>query len=250
MSGLEKAHTEKKALQIHKSAREDNRKRFEAQLDALHNKYVKQIIAHAKTAYPKDAASREKSIGSFEATMSKLVSALHRDLDATIKLNVIKSFTDGKRALGAAFNQVDEHAITAMLVTDRTLDAVKDFSQAQREGFKQVIMDAYDKGLDENRMAKEMREFADTETYKLERIARTESNKFSNRGRIAGYKDLEDRRDTEYEYEIVDAEDDRECDLCTSIADSGPYSLDEAMKALDGGTVHCNCRCNIVRVVK
>jgi SPP1 gp7 family putative phage head morphogenesis protein len=245
-----KAHTEKKALVLHKASRAENAARFKNSLGLINARFTRQVIALAKAQYPNDAAAKTKSVSAFETMIAQLVSQLHRDLDASVKEHAIKSFKDSKTALGAAFNHTDEHAISAALLTDKALDAVQDFTLAQREGFKAVIVEAFDKGLDERAMVKEMRNFAETETYRLERIARTESNKFANRGRFAGYKDLEKRRGEEYEYEWVGPEDERTSEICQDIKQDNPYDLGEIMKVTDGGEPHINCRHNVVRVVK
>jgi SPP1 gp7 family putative phage head morphogenesis protein len=242
--------SEKKSLELHKASRAENARRFKDSLEVIHAKFNREVIKAAKANFPKEKALRGKSLGAFEQTISSLILALHRDLDKSVKDHSIKSYADSKAAIGAVFNHSDEHAITAMLMTDGTLDAVKDFTLDQRAGFKQVILDAFEKGLDERKMAKEMRNYAEDETYKLARIARTESNKFANRGRFAGYKDLEQRRGEQYEYEWVGPDDDRTTEICADIKADNPYSLPDLMNVTDGGEPHINCRHNLVRVVE
>jgi len=244
------AQTETKALRMHKASRTENRAKFEKDTTTIYYRFVRESVKLAKEHYPKEAAQKQKSISSFETAMLALVNHLHRQLDSSTKSNSIKSYADAKVILGATFNRSDEKAIEAMLLTDGTLDAVKVFSINQREGFKSVIMEAFDKGLSERDMAKAMREYADTETYRLERIARTESNRFANRGRFAGYKELEERRGEDYDYEWVGPDDERTTEICEDIKRGNPYDLRGIMQATDGGEPHINCRHNVVRVVK
>lgn len=244
------ASFENKALMQHKATRAENREKFARALNSAYAKFTRETIKDAKANYDppqKDENIKAKSIQSFIGSMGGQIATLATALDAISKASATKSYKDAKVALGASFGKPDARAVESLLLTGGTLEAIKGFTLAQREGFSQVLRESFDKGLDLRNMVKEMRNFAETETYKLERIARTESNRFANQGRFSGYNELEKKRGTEYLYDWVGPNDERTTEICTDIKTENPYSLEEIQTATDGGEPHINCRHNCVR---
>jgi hypothetical protein len=119
-----------------------------------------------------------------------------------------------------------------------------EFITQQRDAFTVVIERAYTEpgkfALDN--MVKEMRGVADTEKFKLERIARTETTLISNNGRINGY--LKDPANATAKYTWSIAPD--ACDACKAIAAQGPMTLEELRSLTNGFCVHPNDRCTPV----
>ena len=245
---------EQKTLTIFKMSRIERRRKFAAELGKIHAKFSRQAIKEAKQRYEppqKGARYDKKTLGVFEAALAVLVGKLKDEMDNNAKRNATNTFKDAKTALGGTFSKPDEKAILALLnANGGALSAIKGFTSAQKEGFVQVMKNAFEEGLDLRAMTKEMQSFADIEIYKLERIARTETNRFANQGRFAGYKELEERRGEEYNYEWIGPQDERTSFLCEDIKAGNPYTLEGLMRATDGGEPHPNCRHSIVRLVK
>jgi len=246
---------ETRSLAIHKATRAQNEARFADELLRSFSKFTRDAIKEAKRHYAiptpeKRAEISSKSIQDFISALGNELVTLAVTLEANSKTGTTRSYRDAKTALGLSFGKPDEHAIASLLLTGGTLNAIKDFTHAQREGFATVLRTSFDEGLDLRNMVKEMRNYAETETYKLERIARTESNRFANQGRFAGYKELEQKRGEEFEYDWVGPQDERTTEICTDIKAGNPYSLEEIQQATDGGEPHINCRHNAVRSFK
>jgi hypothetical protein len=119
-----------------------------------------------------------------------------------------------------------------------------EFTIQQRDAFTGVIERAYTEpgkfALDD--MVKEMRGVADTEKFKLERIARTETTMISNNGRVNGY--LKDPANAVAKYVWSVAPD--ACEACKAIAAQGPMTIDELRNQTNGFCVHPNDRCTPV----
>jgi len=244
---------ETKALQIHKLTRAQGQKKMVYDIDLLHERFIKQAVKLAAEQYPKtkDKKLATKGITDFVVALGPITSALKDAMDASVKDNAREIFKGSKEALGFGFNQQDEKALmTILLQKDGAFDAVKSFTKDQREGLGEVMKEAFENGLSVPDMKKALREYSEQEGWKLERIARTESHRIANNGRIAGYQELEERRGEEFLYDWNNVIDDRTSDECIEIVAGNPYPLDEIIKLTDGGCVHPNCRGVIVRAFK
>ena len=119
-----------------------------------------------------------------------------------------------------------------------------EFTAGQREAFDQVIEQAYTEpgkfALQD--MVKQMKDVADTEKFKLERIARTETTIISNNGRVNGY--LKDPDNTKAKYVWSVAPD--ACEACKAIAAMGPMPIEELRTLTNNFCVHPNDRCTVV----
>lgn len=263
------AEQEKKSLTICKISRVKIERAFSEDLTRIQGRFTKEAVKLAKQHYPKEDLTKkvidsilnpiigqqnkketaEKSASGFELALAPIVAKLKQEIEDSTKKHALAAFKVSKESLGFAMNQQDEKAVLASLMSRGTIDAIKDFSAAQKAGFREVVQNAISEGLDLNKMVKDMRNFSETETYKLERIARTESNRLVNEGRFSGYEELEERRGEEYEYDWIGPDDDRTTEICTDIKANNPYSLEEIERATDGGEPHINCRHNAVRRV-
>lgn len=250
------ASFEEKAPVMHKSTRAQNRELFINALEKPYAKFSRAAIKLAKEHYPTPPPDKamlhvhKKLLSGFEIALGALLSGLMDNLNGATSKHAKKTYSDAKEALGVSFGEQDTRAIERLLSSGGALDAVKDFSKEQQAGFLKVMKEAFENGLDERKMARAMRNYADVETYRLERIARTETNRFANQGRFAGYDELENRRGEKYEYNWVGPQDERTSEICTDIKMGNPYSLEDIMNVTDGGEPHINCRHNVVRMVR
>jgi hypothetical protein len=119
-----------------------------------------------------------------------------------------------------------------------------EFTTEQRDAFSQVIETAYKEPgkFELQDMVKQMKEVADTEKFKLERIARTETTQISNNGRVNGYLKDPDTAKAKYVWSIApDA-----CAACKAIAAQGPMTIEELRTLTNGFCVHPNDRCTVI----
>lgn len=248
---------ETKAFINHKITRAKGERKIENDFGVIYAKFIKDSIRLAKKEFPKQPISFfekakdlliEKDLSAFEIAMGILVNKLSDKLQKSTKENSSDIFSSAKQSLGFSLNQNDKKAIDLLLSARKGgFDAVKSFSEKQKEGLFEVFKNAYEGQLNIDTMVSNMREFSDDETYKLTRIARTESHRFSTGGRIAGYQDLEERRGEQFTYNWVGPDDERTSDECKEILDGNPYPLDEIIRLTNNGVVHPNERHTIVR---
>lgn len=251
--GLATGSVEEKSLNIHLKSRAALRAKFDDALAKDYARFSKKVIKEAKqnyTAPAKSAKTISTKASAFEIGIAALIKSLHTELGATLQKHTTAAYKESKQALGFSLTQQDPAAIEKLIKAGGSLGAIKDFSSAQVIGFRDVFKQAYEDGLDLRSMVKEMQNYSDAQNYQLERIARTETNRFSNQGRFSGYKDLEEKRGEEYEYEWVGPQDERTTEICTDIKADNPYPLDELMQVTDGGEPHINCRHSIVRFLQ
>lgn len=235
-----------------KAIKSNDRKKFELELNKAYAKAAKAAIKKAKETYPKakEKSISKKSIGEFDKEISAIFSALGLNLKSIVQVNAARIFLSAKKGIWAEETPNDSNAIEQLLTANGVLDAVKQFTKEEQEGFVKVMQNSFEEGLDLRSMVKEMRKYADVETYRLERIARTETNRFANQGRFAGYDELERERGEKYLYDWIGPDDERTSEICSEIKSGNSYSLDEIMKITDGGEPHPNCRHNVVRSFK
>lgn len=250
------ADTEQKALNVYKLTRAQGQKKMMDDLDLAYAKFLKKALAIARKQYPEKKGLAtlifgRKSITDFTKLLSPLLVDLKDALELITQDNSRKIYSTAKEGLGFAFDQKDEKTILNILTRGKgAFDGIKSFTDAQKEGLVGTMNAAFDEGKSIPAMIKDMREYADLETYKLERIARTESHRMAYQGRFSGYKDLEEKRGETYVYDWVGPDDEKTSEECKSILDGNPYSLEELNRLTDGGVVHPNERHVIVRRVQ
>ena len=243
--GISEKEIETKALEIHKAGISKGKADMNSRFESAYAGFMKKAIKIAKDNYSK----RAKAPLAFDIAITAISRELRKKLEESAKDGATSTYMKSEEALGVGFGIKDEKAITTLLtLKNGAYDSVKSFTDSQKIGLANTMDEAFNEGLDLRNMVKSMQEYSDAETYKLERIARTESHRFGNQGRIAGYTELEDRRGKKYQYNILNTEDDRTCELCFDVVQGSPYeSLNEATAALNHGVIHPSCRCVISR---
>ena len=95
-----------------------------------------------------------------------------------------------------AFGQKDEEAIETLINDSPLWSSYDDMDSAMRLKMNKIIREAYEEPdeFDMDKMTNKMREEVDVETYRLERIARTETTVVSAAGRESGFQ----KRDPEH----------------------------------------------------
>ena len=205
-------------------------------------------------------AAINRAIKNMTADMTKeqVWMAIARELDALeVKLNrtartaveraYIKGLEQAARdmRIELSMDSSDQDAIDYLMNQWHGVSTtLPEFTAGQREAFDQVIEQAYTEpgkfALQD--MVKQMKDVADTEKFKLERIARTETTIISNNGRVNGY--LKDPDNTKAKYVWSVAPD--ACAACKAIAAMGPMPIEELRALTNNFCVHPNDRCTVV----
>lgn len=240
---------ETKALVQFKVTRAQGQRKMMDDLELEYSRFLKKAITIARKEYnPKKS---KKSISEFGLLILPLLNALKETMQGATKNNAKNIYQGAKTALGFSFNQKDEKTLNEILSLKKgAFDAITTFTEDQKKNLVETLRSSFDEGKSTQQMVKDMREYADLETYKLERIARTEAHRVAYKGRVSGYKDLEERRGEKYVYDWNGPDDEKTSDECKAILDNNPYPLDELENLTDGGIVHPNERHTITRRVE
>jgi len=169
----------------------------------------------------------------------------------------------------AEFEQRDENAIKWMTTRPHgIIPTLTTFGEQQRDIFGGIIRRAYTDpaGLDLDRMVRDMGDAVEGESWKMERIARTETTRISNSGRISAWEKF--APEDEYDWVIASVgktlHENKPCPLCRAIAEGGsgkvwgaikqfhgnPYRIGELRDLTNGFVPHANCGCTVVRRIK
>lgn len=166
------------------------------------------------------------------------------------------------------FSKVDEMAIKAITERKVLWNAYANMEKELSKNINDIITESYKdpKTFSIHNMVNKMREATDAETYRLERIVRTETRTATQKGREMGFKKV----DTEgkYRYNWAVRHDSRTSDVCKEIeeivkSEGGGRGvtldrLNEILKTVSlkhngenweyrDWTPHINCRSGIVR---
>lgn len=166
------------------------------------------------------------------------------------------------------FSKVDEMAIKAITERKVLWEAYANMGKELSKNINNIITESYKdpKTFSIHNIVNKMKESADAETYRLERIVRTETRTATQKGREMGFKKVD--TDGKYRYNWAVRHDSRTSDVCKEIEEevnkegSGRgVSLDrlnEILKTVSlkhngntweyrDWTPHINCRSGIVR---
>ena len=228
--------------------RAKTRDKFIRELNEPYRKFVRATLNSATREFT-NSKSKKKSLSSFRVSLDKRIVNLFKALDKILKEQTTEIFAEAKGEDSPPMSKENEKAIAALLKSGDSLDAIKDFTKAQKRKFTKIIEQSFKEGLSTNQMTARMREVAKVEDFKLVRIARTETTRFANQGRFTGYAEQEDIKGVPSQYDWIGPNDSRTTDICKSIVAGNPYSLKGIKKASKNGLPHINCRHVAVRVV-
>lgn len=166
------------------------------------------------------------------------------------------------------FSKVDEMAIKAITERKVLWNAYANMEKELSKNINDIITESYKdpKTFSIHNMVNKMREATDAETYRLERIVRTETRTATQKGREMGFKKVD--TDGKYRYNWAIKHDSRTSDICKDIeeivkSEGGGRGvtldrLNEILKTISkkhngetweyrDWTPHINCRSGIVR---
>ena len=109
-----------------------------------------------------------------------------------------------------------DQAVLDSLAADPTgsIHALRTFDTAITDQFNDIIRESFVEGETTKEVVRRMREVVNTEVYKLERIARTETTRISNNAKDRAYELRETERGEVFRFEWVGPTDARTTDIC------------------------------------
>ena len=163
------------------------------------------------------------------------------------------------------FLQQDKNAIEFMKENPKGMfNAITTFGDKDVAKLKEIVENAYkvEGEFDLNKMVKAMDEATGGSRSSLERIARSETTRISNKGRATQWEKYADPDEKEYMWNVGGK---GTCPICLAIANGGtatvgkktygaysgnPYTLKELETVTNDFLTHPNCRCTVSRSPK
>ena len=177
-----------------------------------------------------------------------------RKIGREYAMDIYKMSHDAEaKAMGTialSFEQPDENALEYLLTTkDGLYDAIKTQSAEVIGKLHDEMLRMYseEKGMGLNRAVENLQAYAKgQESWKLERIVRSETTKISNEGRARHWEKA--NPDGMYEWSVSHSPGRPPCKACEAIANRGAMTLKELRTATKDFLPHPNCHCAAVRV--
>ncbi|MEW6295947.1 MAG: hypothetical protein AB1467_06730 [Candidatus Diapherotrites archaeon] len=195
-----------------------------------------------------------------ERLSKKLVNASERELKKIYE----ESIKDIEKQLGTTigFSEVDENALNVIKKQEVFTEAYSNMNSSISKKLNEIISEAYAKPEEFTikKIMDKMKETISEEDYKLERIARTETNHVSNIARMNSYMKADPKG--EFKYKWIGPDDYRTTELCKELKQktSNGVTLKELKELIKSTsnkygfeardfTPHVNCRHSYIRKV-
>ncbi|WP_254535225.1 phage minor head protein [Halomarina litorea] len=183
--------------------------------------------------------TREQVRNGEHFTASYVRSAYDRGLDGAATRLRQAGYDVDEAMLQSAFN-APIHAETLQTIYTRAYDNLEDITQDMATGIRRELTTALEEGINPKEAARRINGVVDDVGIKRARtLSRTE---ISN-----AYNTASARRYQRTGVERVRVVTSGPCPICESLADQGPYSVEEAATLIPGRT-HPNCVCSIAPV--
>lgn len=158
----------------------------------------------------------------------------------------VLGFNQAEDELGVSlsFDSRDQSALDYLFSSYKGVDSVlPEFSVDQERAFTDILKQAFAEPgkFDMRWMIDQMKGVSNAETWKLARIARSETTLIVNQGRARAYAKADPESIRGYDW--VTAHDG--CDICNNIAAGNPWKLGDLELETDGLRPHPNCRCTV-----
>jgi len=155
---------------------------------------------------------------------------------------------------GARHEDRDYAASQSLLnsVSTGLIPSLNGIAEDTRAELEKIIRQAYDDpaGFNFNKMLKDMEDIVELKRSSIERIARTETTRIANVGRIIQMQKYGDAGElVEWTMANHPRGDSRTCPICKDIASRNPYKISELQALVPHLIAHPNERCTVVRKV-
>lgn len=164
--------------------------------------------------------------------------------------------------VGVSFGKKDQNALDVLSKSKVFVDSYDGMSDSVSKKLNDVITEAYNQPelFSLNKLTEKMKEISKDESFRLERIARTETQHINNVARKNSYLQADKKGDFKYKWLTVN--DSRRTEVCKAISDRSKQgvSLVELKKIISEEakrfghkprdfTPHINCRSTLIKVV-
>jgi len=236
-------------------------KKFTEDLQKLFKKHVNELINFLKSEKFAEAMKQlngkpllEKDVKVFRDLIEKVLSGHAQEFKEFLKKYMLNAILLGFRKaaqelnLEATFDLEDPLAVH-YIETYTQLLATSKYEQV-RDRIRNVLIEGLQTGLSIDKMGELIKEeFSTLTDWEAERIARTETIRASNMGRLIGYQ----KSDVVEGKQWIVTYDDRTCPDCLEMANQKVPLLSKFISPrfgqIDVPPLHPNCRCTIVPVI-
>jgi len=189
------------------------RKEFQQRLNKIFEKEIQKILKSTKKLSSKELKKLVRE------AVKEAVRKMKIATDSHLKDIYIAGAKYAEKILGkpVEFTKIDEEALKAITDSDVLWDAYSNMSKALSRKLNNIITEAYKKPeeFSMSAMVNKMKEEADIETYRLERIVRTETQAASMKGREMAFRKFDPEGKFRYKWAV--RHDDRTSEICKEI---------------------------------
>lgn len=250
-----------KCYAINKSVEE--RDRFQTELTKIFDEEISKIMLNAERFSADEMKQFTKKV--LDETVWKMQVRTRRHIEDLYKSG--HEYVEKLIKRSIDFSKVDELAINAILNKHVLWDSYENLSKSTSDKINEIITESYTdpKTFSIQNLVKKIRNVADEEAYRLERLVRTETRTASQKGREMGFRKADPENNYLYKWSV--RHDARTSPVCKEIEtivnkEGGSVPLDRLNEILKttsirhGGknwkyrdwTPHINCRSSLVRM--
>lgn len=175
-------------IQKYLGEKPDNRlqTKFQTELNKIFEEEIEKVMKNAEKFSGEEIKVFTKKV--LDDAIWKMSNYTRRHIEQSYKEG--QNYVENLVKTAIDFSKIDKEAIDAILKRNVLWDSYENLSKDTSEKFNEIIKDAYSdpKTFSIQNLVNKMREVADSENYRLSRIARTETHVASMKGREISFQ--------------------------------------------------------------